>query len=183
MRLRAFGLLTAGLLVGPLPAEAVSVTYTVANEGGSTWLYSYTLDNDSLATGISEFRIFFKLGDFEDLVVAGSATNWDPVTAQPDPGLPDDGYVDWLALGAPLAFGDSLFGFQVRFTWLGAGSPGAQSFSVLDPDTFVSLFDGRTSLAGGVPPPIGVPEPGTLGLFAMALSGLAIAARRRRVVA
>ena len=47
------------------PAHAVGMTYSVANEAGSTWRYSYTLTNDSLAAGISEFRIFFALGDFE----------------------------------------------------------------------------------------------------------------------
>lgn len=180
MRLRFLGLLAAGLLVAPLQVGAVSVTYTVANQGGSTWLYSYTLDNRSLAAGISEFRIFFKLGDFEDIAVAASPTDWDPIVAQPDPGLPDDGYVDWLALGAPLAFGDSLFGFQVSFTWLGTGTPGAQPFSVLDPVTFASLFDGRTALAGTAPPPIGVPEPEALGLFTFTLAGIVVASLRRR---
>lgn len=173
-------LIALGALVAQ-PAQAVSITYAVDNESGSTWVYSYTLSNDSLAAGISEFRIIFALGDFENLEVAASPPDWDPIVAQPDSNLPDDGYVDWLGLAGPLAFGDSLFGFQMRFTWLGTGTPGAQPFSVLDPNTFETLFAGRTALAGTEPPPTGVPEPGTLGLLAISLVALVSASRRRRI--
>ncbi len=167
------------------PTHAASISYSVANEAGSTWVYSYALTNDSQADGLSEFRLFFALGDFADLAIAASPSNWDPIVAQPDPGLPgggDDGYVDWLAPAAgPLAFGDSLSVFQVRFTYLGTGTPGAQSFSVLDPNTFETLVAGRTALAGTVPPPTGVPEPGTLGLFISAFVVLVAMSRRRRI--
>ena len=164
------------------PARAVSISYSASNEAADKWVYSYTLANDSLAAGLSQFRIFFALGEFEDLEILGSPADWDSIVADPDPGLPDDGFFDSLLINGVLALGQSATGFKVRFSWLGVGAPGSQQFVVLDPNTFEPLLSGKTTPEGGGPPPPSVPEPGTLGLISIAVCMLGLQMRRRRLL-
>ena len=54
----------------------------------------------------------------------------------------------------------------VTFDFLGQGTPGSQSFALLDSASFTTILEGRTSLAGAAVP---VPEPGALVLAVTAL--------------
>jgi hypothetical protein len=106
---------------------ATSVTYDVQNLGGTTWEYTYTVANDTLGVDIEEFTIWFELGLYENLVATATPADWDPLAIDPDPGIPDDGFYDALALVAGITPGGSLGGFSVSFDFLGAGTPGSQS--------------------------------------------------------
>jgi hypothetical protein len=154
----------AGLFV--LAGSSVSATminYDINNLAGNTWEYTYTVSNDTLGVDIKEFTIFFEVGLFENLVASSTPLLWDPLTIQPDPGLPDDGFYDALALGPGIAPSDSLGGFSVQFDFLGAGTPGSQFFEVIDPSTFNTLDSGFTQV---------IPLPAAIWLFASGLIGV-----------
>ena len=168
--------LLLGLALSTGVARATVITYEVANIAGNTFEYSYSVANDSLAVEIAEFTVFFDLGLFENVTVATAPPDWDPIAIQPDPGLPDDGFYDVLALAAGIAPGASLGGFSVQADYLGAGLPGSQFFEIRDALTFDLLDTGFTELAGQV----AVSEPASLGLMVLGLLGLAGLARQRR---
>lgn len=152
-------------------ASATTVTYVPTDLGGSRWRYDYTITNDSLGTPLDEFTIFFAVGDFANLAVVEAPPGWDPLVVQPDADLPDDGFFDALALDAGLAPGATLAGFAVSVDYLGAGTPGAQAFDVVDPATFATIDSGTTSP---------VPLPGGAWLAGAAALAGASRARRRR---
>jgi hypothetical protein len=59
------------------------------------------------------------------------------VVFQPDSGFALDGVLDGQALPGPgIADGASLGGFSISFDWFGEGDPGAQLFSIYDPEDF-----------------------------------------------
>ena len=165
------------LTIGNEAARAVAIEYTVEQESGSTWVYTDLLRNTSQPAGVEEFRVYFALGAFADIATAASPGDWDPLVAQPDELLQADGFFDALALVSPLGLNDTQSGFQVRFTYLGVGTPGSQAFDVLDPLTFAILFSGQTEHFSE-PPPVGVPAPGSAVLLATALGLLGLSRRR-----
>ena len=120
--------------------HATTVTYTLDDLGSNNFSANFTVVNDSLTVPIEEFSIFLPVGDFEMISIISSPTDWDGLAVQPDAGLPDDGFVDWLALGAPIGIGETLSGFTAAFTFLGVGSPESFLFDVIDPFTFDVLF-------------------------------------------
>jgi len=167
-------------LAGPTQAGATSVSYDVQNLGGATWEYTYTVANDTLGADIEELTVWFDLGLYDNLTPTVTPSDWDPLAINPDPGIPDDGYYDVLALAAGIAPGDSLGGFGVSFDYLGTGTPGSQLFEVVDPNTFALLDDGTTVPATPGPNPNpnpAIPEPATGLLVAMGLAGLAAGGR------
>ena len=150
-------------------ARAALIEYTVENIDTDTWQYDYQITNESLVGDISSFTIFFELELFADLVVAASPSDWDSIVIQPDPNLPDDGFFDSLALGLPIGVNSSLGGYSVAFTFLGIGMPGDQFFSIND-EFFTPITSGFTTAATATePPPVTVPEPSSLVLFATCL--------------
>ncbi len=150
--------------------QAVPMSYQTNKLTDNTWEYTYTVNN-TLPSAIDAFTVYFAPGRYENLVITGSPNaDWDGLAVEPDSNLPDDGFADWLTLGLPINAGETLSGFTVAFDFLGTGTPGAQSFEVMDPVTFAVLSTGLTVL---------IPEPGTLLLVALGLAGLFRRSSRR----
>ncbi|MBW3509200.1 hypothetical protein [Janthinobacterium sp. NKUCC06_STL] len=166
--------LLALLLCAMSAAHATSIGYTTTSLGGTQWRYDYTVSNTTLAVPIEEFTLFFSVGQYANLHSVSTLPGWDVLLVQPDPAIPGDGYLDALALAGGIAPGATATGFSVTFDYLGAGSPGAQPFSILDPISFVELEAGSTQ-------PAAVALPSTPWLL---LAGvLAMACLRRRQLA
>ena len=74
---------------------------------------------------------------------SGLSADWDQniLTAN----LGDPVYFDIYALSGGLSSGQFLSGFAIEFSWLGgAGGPGAQDYTILDPNNFSVLASGTT---------------------------------------
>jgi hypothetical protein len=158
------------LLVATAWADAPSVTveYAASPLGGGRWQYTYTVENPALGRPVEEFTIWFGYDAYRNLALATPdppAAAWNEVVVQPDPVLHDSGFYDALTRTVGIPVGGSEGGFAVTFDWLGAGTPGAQAFDILDPVTFQPVYSGMT-----------VPEPATLAL----LSVLGVLTLRRR---
>lgn len=161
----------------PAIAQAAVISYETTDLGGGRWRYDYTVANDTPAFAIDEFTIFFAVGQYRNLALEAGPSGWDILVIQPDPALPDAGFYDGLALNLPLAFGAEQDGFAVSFDWLGQGTPGPQSWTVLDPETFVTLQAGVTVPA--IVDPLPISEPGALAALASGIAALGFARRRR----
>jgi len=161
----------AALFVGR-PAAATVIHFDVANVAGTTWEYSYEVDNDSLGVALENFVVYFDVSLFSNLSVSSAPIDWDVVVLQPDAGLPADGILDALALVSGIAPGGTLGGFSVLFDFLGPGTPGAQAFEVIDAN-FNTVDSGSTT-----PRVATAPEPGTIAL--VSLGWAAVTATRRR---
>lgn len=159
------------LLCATSAAHATSIGYTATSLGATQWRYDYTLSNTTLSVPIEEFTLFFSAGLYANLRDASPVPGWDLLLVQPDPAIPASGYLDALALAGGIAPGATAAGFSLTFDYLGAGSPGAQPFSILDPVSFIEL-------EAGVTQPTAMPLPSTPWLL---LAGvLAMACLRRR---
>ncbi len=149
-------------------AQAAIVTYALTSLGGNDYSVEFSVENNTLGAPIEEFTIFFPVGDYENISILASPLDWDGLAIEPDIGIPDDGFADWLALGAPIAVDATLGGFVAMFTYLGSGAPGDFLFDIIDPNTFATLESGVATLAAGTP----IPIPGAVWLFGVGLAGL-----------
>ncbi|MGK5060596.1 hypothetical protein ACQ4WY_27030 [Janthinobacterium sp. LB2P49] len=155
-------------------AHATSIGYTATALGGTLWRYDYTVSNTTMAVPIAEFTLFFSVGQYAKLHNISTVQGWDVLLVQPDVAIPASGYLDALALAGGIVPGAMATGFSVTFDYLGAGSPGAQPFSILDPVSFIELETGLTQ-------PAAIALPSTPWLL---LAGvLAAACLRRRQLA
>ncbi|MFA6069447.1 MAG: hypothetical protein WC810_12760, partial [Janthinobacterium sp.] len=139
--------LLALLLCAMSAAHATSIGYTATSLGGTQWRYDYTVSNTTLAVPIAEFTLFFSVGQHAMLHDISMTPGWDVLLVQPDPAIPASGYLDALALAGGIHPGATATGFSVTFDYLGAGSPSAQQFSILDPISFIELETGITQAA------------------------------------
>jgi hypothetical protein len=160
-------------------AAPVSVDYSLTSLAApGRYQYSYTLTNVSLATPVSWFSVDFDPALFDEASLAITSTglgNWTEQILGSVPGLPAL-YDAYKTKGTPVGIGDFEAGFKIEFTWLGAGTPGNQAFTVYDPATLAVLDTGLTTLVG-VPPPTGIPEPSSLMLVLLALGTTAALSR------
>ena len=169
-------LLSVAVLMFSSSAFADAITYTLDNLGGNRWQYNYTVDNSG-TNALDAFAIFFDLDVYENLVVENTAADWFSEVFQPDPGLPDDGFLESFLDGFfPILPGETLSTWSVSFDYLLAGTPGEQAFEFFDGFTFDFISDGFTERADVA----AVPEPATLGLLAMGLI-LLVTMRRRQL--
>lgn len=135
----------------------------------SRYEYTYTIFNNSFGQPLSWFSIDFNGALYDEgslLIASSNLSDWSEQVLASVPGLPAQ-YDAFKATGPGLIDGDSLTGFKVEFTWLGAGAPGAQAFTVWDPATFDVLTTGVTTP---------VPEPDSSWLL---IAGLSLVALRR----
>jgi hypothetical protein len=159
------------------PAGAVTIFFEVTDlpdalPGEDLYRYEYSLSDFPFPAGYG-FSIFFDHVLYTSLESPPPPVgpDWDILSIQPDPGLPDDGLFDTLALvDAP-----TLTGFMIEFVWLGAGVPGNQSFVIYD-SAFAAIESGRTTTRT-----VAVPEPPALGLLLLSLFAPFLWARRKVV--
>lgn len=173
MKRKYLSVLAVGLLAFGLPslANATAINYIATdlpdvNQGQDLWQYSYWV-SDHTFTADTGFTVYFDLGLYDLLDPNPIAPNadWNVMTWNPDPSLPDDGAYDALALVDNASLANP---FTVSFVWLGGGiGPGSQSFEVYgyDPSTGnINILE-----TGNAAP---VPEPATILLFGIGSAGL-----------
>jgi hypothetical protein len=173
-------LLTALALLGStalLSAADVVIDYTLS---GNT--YTYNVENNSLAAGVSFFDIFFNVDftpnnfDYNSITASAVPAGWTGTQYQPS-AVDLGGIVEFSGPAIPSA--SSLTGFDATFNYTGSPTPGpgSQFFEVFDPTTFDVLASGWTAPA--TPPPPSVPDQCTWLSYLFA--GLTLGAMRLRV--
>jgi hypothetical protein len=173
----ALAALTAWMCASP--AAHAQVSYTATDLNGSTWQYDYTITNSLVPTNVGEFTIFFTLGQYSNLNVENSPGTWSSIVAQPDPNLPADGFFDSQALNNGLAPGGTQANFSVDFTWLGTGTPGPQTFDIVDTNDYSTLYEGSTTLASSPAQAPEIDPRSSGGAVLLLLGGLAVLHARR----
>jgi hypothetical protein len=158
------------LVVGASSVQALEIRYEAIDLqdlvlGEDRWQYRYHLDGFPFGADHG-FAVLFDETLYAQLDDPPPTVNpdWDVITLQPDPNLPDPGRYDALALVVAPSVADV---FAVDFVWIGQGAPASQAFVVFDP-SFQTIEFGSTTL---------IPEPATAVLFAYGIASLT--ARRR----
>jgi hypothetical protein len=170
---KAIALMFVSLLFSTASSAAI-ITYTTSNNGAGNWTYNYTIAATSSDSVVQELTIYFDPLLYADLILDATPIGWDSIVVQPDPGLPANGFVDALSLGAGLSPGDQVSGISVSFSFLGNGMPGAQHFDIVDPTTFATISQGLTRTEAA-----SVPEPGTVWLLLIPAIFLMLPGTRR----
>ncbi len=164
-----------GALMLPFSAaNAGVIDYTATSLGGNLWRYDYAINNPTPSLGFDEVTIYFDVVNFGALSAQVAPAGWDAIVIQPDTVVASDGFYDVLNLGGLLGAGASFSGFSVTAEWLGAGSPGAQAYDLIDSVNFSVVGSGRTTEVVSQ-----VPEPTSLSLVLLAL-GAATTLRRSK---
>jgi hypothetical protein len=141
-----------------IQAQQSAIIYELTDLGSNSWQYDYTVSNNTLATPIEEFTIYFNEGLYQNLVVIEpTPDSWNAIVWQPEAGLGDGAY-DALKTGLGIAMGETVGGFSVKFDWLGAGQPGIQFYEIVNPSDFTKIDSGFT-----------IPEPAGISLIGLGI--------------
>ncbi len=165
-------LLVILVLLPFIPAMAATILYkatdlTDVNVGEDLWQYSYTASGYTFDTDIG-FTIWFDETLYGAIDPFPSPPNgdWDVVTWDPEPSIPDPGAYDALALVDGASLADP---FEVSFVWLGSGTPGLQDFDIYDGTNFSIIDLGQTTP---------IPVPATILLLGSGVFGVAVLRRK-----
>jgi hypothetical protein len=136
--------------------------------GEDLWSYTYLVSGP--LGSFESFNVFFSPAEYgTGISMLGADGALSPLLTPPMLAPDADGILSLTAVD-PLP-GGSTIQASVQFAWLGAGAPGAQSFSLLD-DQFNVVTTGLTSA---------VPEVTSLSLVLAGLVTLIALPRRRRI--
>jgi len=163
-------LLGAATLGAPSYSAAASISVTFQHLAGSQWMGDFVVTGDGSPSVINDFTIYFPDASFASLSLALSPAGWDSLVVQPDTTLHSPGFLDSLALGTGIGTGASVGVFEVKFSFLGAGTPGPLRFDINDAN-FHAIYSGLTTVTA-------VPEPEIAWLLLIGLG--AVAGRRMR---
>lgn len=154
------------LLPGAVDAQATIIDSKYTSLGGNNWSVDFNVVNDGAPAQISDFTVYFGVGQFSELSLGSSPATWSPLIIQPDPGIPADGFFDGAVFEPvnALRLRQSRDGFVINFSYLGQSQPGSLPFDIVDAN-FNTVFSGSTIVLVTT-----VPEPSSLLLW---LSGLA----------
>ena len=167
-------LLGTAAFVAPLHAVGAVISATYHPLTGQQWTVDFTVTGDGSPSVISDFTVYFPVASFTALALGASPSAWDSLVVQPDANLQSAGFLDSLALGGGIGNGASVGGFDVRFTFLGAGNPPPLRFDINDAN-FHAVYSGLTTAAVAA-----IPEPETVWLMLLGLGAIAGARLRQR---
>lgn len=143
--------------------------YLLEDLGANRYRAHYSLVNEvSLPLGLLDLEFDPALYREDTLSVTltdGAAADWSALLLDSGIGVP--AVLSLARNGAGLDGGARASGFSVDFDWLGSGRPGAQGYTVYDPQNFATLYSGTTA-------PVPVPASAVL-----LLSSLGVLARFR----
>jgi hypothetical protein len=176
MKARLLALLLGAATIGaPLSSAAASISATFHQIAGSQWMADFVVTGDGSPSVISDFTIYFPDASFAMLSLGASPAGWDSLIVQPDTALHSPGFLDSLALGTGIGTGASVSGFDVKFSFLGAGTPPPLRFDINDAN-FHAVYSGLTIVTAVA----AVPEPETVVLLLVGLG--ALGGRRMRQI-
>lgn len=136
--------------------------------GQDRWSYRYLVTGSF--TAFQGLNVLFPAQNYQDLqITQADPLDWFTLITQPDVSLPADGILTASALTDTNAISVP---FELDFTWLGSGVPGAQSVEIFDSD-FSLIATGFTAPLDSN----SIPEPSSLLLAAV---GLALIPQRIR---
>jgi len=157
-------LIGAAALFAPLHAIGAGINATYKPVSGNQWVVDFVVTGDGTPAVINDFTIYFPDASFASLSLGASPGGWDSIVVQRDTTLHSPGFLDSLALGTGIGNGVSVGGFEVKFSFLGSGSPPPLRFDINDAN-FHAIYSGLTTVTA-------VAEPETAWLMLAGLGAI-----------